>query len=769
MKSYYLNKEKPTNLDKIKKSFNLMSSTKFIGLENNYEVPLTERRHSNYNPIFRGKMNLLSSNNRSHNNNTLNTIDDNSISTSNIKLMNSTIIHRSVRKRLTQLNLENRIDYRLFKTISTTVDDNNETSTNNKSTSFKEIDKKNQNNSSKEISKSKIEEYKEEPIEKNSSESIPMEFKIANFIFGKKLYNYFKNQFYENLEFTETLEFKLSNSFYRYIKIILFETKKFENKVNIDQISKIINIEGDIFLEDLNDKERFKKKQNLKDNLNYEKDMLEKYYIQKFFEDITNIIEIRTDEGINKQVIYTKLPIMKFLSKETKKQFRKNANRDNEITKKNDLMKYIEYFIKEINYFKKIYYKWDYAFSKIDFKYMILLSYLYAIFYNLLLLLTIKGDNIISGLDKIKGRRQNELIINNLINNSINQWSLVYQIFDFIYLLLNIILILLWILYKLPLYYKIDQIKYKEIHLSKNKKLSFYDKIYILFKMGFFDRNYISMLMYEFIVNVICVVIKRTEMIYAFLLLPILYINKILKNIMISIRLNYHQFLLTFFLVFILAYIFSNFYFFFLNSDFYAELNYHNDNYCKTLVFTFLTALDGGLRARGGLGDLAKRISYSKNKNHYLFRIVIDDLFFLFIVIIMIDMVFGIIIKSFDVLRRRNQKYHKDKKNYCYICHSNRDSLEKSRLNFKDHINITHNLWNYVEYMISLKLKDVRDLNYINKYIREKIDKKDITWLPTYKDIINKRNEKYKDFDENNLIIFAENFCNYKIKSVDYN
>jgi hypothetical protein len=70
--------------------------------------------------------------------------------------------------------------------------------------------------------------------------------------------------------------------------------------------------------------------------------------------------------------------------------------------------------------------------------------------------------------------------------------------------------------------------------------------------------------------------------------------------------------------------------------------------------------------------------------------------------------------------------------------------------------------------MISLKLKDVRDLNYINKYIREKIDKKDITWLPTYKDII-KKNENYNDFDENNLIIFAENFCNYKIKSVDYN
>jgi len=770
MKSYYLNKEKPKNFEKIQKSMNLMSSTKFIEAENNYEAPLTERRNSNYNPIFRAKMNILNNNNKSHNNNTLNTVDDNSISTSNIKLMNSTIIHKTLRKKMTLLNLDNRIEFKLFKTISTTVDENNETITNNRSTSVKENDKSNSinYNNNKEINKSKIKKYKTETKESNLNESIPMEFKIANLIFGKKLYNYFKNQFYENLEFTETLEFKLSNSFYRYIKIILFDRKKFENKVNIDQIKKIIDIEGDIFLEDLNDKDRFKKP-NLKDNLNFEKDMLEKYYIQKFFEDITKIIEIRTDEGINKQIIYTKLPIMKFLSKETRKQFHKNANRDNETTKKNDLMKYIEYFIKEIKYFKKNYYKWDYAFSKIDFKYMTLISYLFALFYNLLLLLTIKGDNTISGLDKIKGRRQNELKINNLINYSVNQWSLIYRAFDYIYLILNLILILLWILYKLPLYYKIDQIKYKEIHICKNKKLSFYDKIYILFKMGFFDRNYISMLIYEFIINILCVAIKRSEIIYAFLLLPILFINKILKNIMISIRLNYHQFLLTFIFSFILAYIFSNFYFFFLNSDFYAELNYYNDNYCKTLAFAFLTALDGGLRARGGLGDLAKRISFSKNKKHYLFRIILDDLFFLSIVIIMIDMVFGIIIKSFDVLRHRNQKYHKDKKNYCYICHSNRDSLEKSRLNFEDHINIIHNLWNYVEYMISLKLKDIKDLNDTNKYVREKIDKKDITWLPTYKDINIKKDENYNDFDENNLIIYAENFCNYKIKSVDYN
>ena len=61
-------------------------------------------------------------------------------------------------------------------------------------------------------------------------------------------------------------------------------------------------------------------------------------------------------------------------------------------------------------------------------------------------------------------------------------------------------------------------------------------------------------------------------------------------------------------------------------------------------------------------------------------------------------------------------------------------------------------------------MKDIHDLNDVNQYIREKIDKKDITWLPTYKDIIKSDNNN-NDFEENNLVGFTENFGNYKIKA----
>ena len=217
-------------------------------------------------------------------------------------------------------------------------------------------------------------------------------------------------------------------------------------------------------------------------------------------------------------------------------------------------------------------------------------------------------------------------------------------------------------------------------------------------------------------------------------------------------------------LIFFIIYAFTNIYYFFYNSDFDDILDYYNDNYCKTLVFSFLNSLDYGLRARGGIGDSTKRISFLRDRKHYISRLIVDDIYFLLIVIVMIDLVFGIIINSFDELRHRNQKYNIDMENYCLICNSNRHLLEKMRINFDKHINKYHNCWDYVEYMISLKLKDTEELNELNQFIREKIERNDISFLPTYKDNPIKFNN-LNDFEDNKFIINNENLQSFQVKS----
>ena len=85
------------------------------------------------------------------------------------------------------------------------------------------------------------------------------------------------------------------------------------------------------------------------------------------------------------------------------------------------------------------------------------------------------------------------------------------------------------------------------------------------------------------------------------------------------------------------------------------------------------------------------------------------------------------------------------------------------RKDFNEHIKKTHNVWNYVEYMILLKLKDIHDLNAVNQYVRGKMDRKDTSWIPTYKDIIKENNV---DFEDKNLSVYHERVENYKMKSM---
>ena len=724
LKTYYLNEEKAklNNIEKIEKKFtnSEIMNNKDLNLNIiNKAKKHAKRYRSIYKIKFRPNMNKV--NKRFQFQNSINTD-----TSSNLKLINNP-----------NFLLKN-INHNSFIPV------NNNKSQNNL---FKKI-LTNDNNGFKK-SATQI-------TESNKRESKIFELKLTNLIFGKKIYNYFKNKINRNSDFLETLEFQLSNSFYRYIKIIKFHKKQSKNKLIDEEIQKYIEFERSGF---------FEKQNNNFNETNYENDLVEKYYIEKLFEEITRTVEIRTNDGINRLIIYTKLPIMKFLSKETKIEFNENVNRDNETTKKYDLMRYVEYFIKEIRYFKKYQNRWNVLFFKIDYYYLDVLSYFFALFYNIILLITLKGDNKISNIELFKQRRKSKTKISQLISNSILKWNLLYKINIYFNLILNGLLIVVWIVYKLPFYYEIDKIKYKEsLKSTKNKKLYLNDKIYILLKMSIFGRNYITMLLYEFIIYIIFISIKNTEIIHTILLLPILFFNKTLKSIIISIRINFKQFFVTFFLIFLIIYVFSNVYFFFHNSDFNTEIDYHEDNLCRTLVFSFLNALDYGLRARGGLGDSAKRISYMKNRRHYLSRLLLDDLFFVLIIIIMIDLVFGIILNSFDELRHRNQKYKSDMINYCLICHSNKKSLENIRLDFNDHVNNIHNVWNYVEYMISLKLKDFHDLNAINQYVRAKMEKKDITWLPTYKDKFNKK-DNYYDIDEKKLIVSIENVDNYKLKS----
>ena len=614
----------------------------------------------------------------------------------------------------------------------------------------------------------------------NSHKRLQLDFsnltKIKKVHFNHKVYSYFKHEYFHNNEFSNSNEFQLANIFYKYIKLISVQGK---NEESDDLINKVNNMTETEALKKFAKSYKLlnnKKNKNLEignlltENIKkFDNSFIEKFYVVKFFENITETVEVRMEDFSNQTVIFTKLPDIQYLSNDTKFEFEKNVKRTNETSKKNDLVDHVDLFIKEINFNKKITSKFNLFFGKINYDYIQWFSYFYALAINLFMIFTLKGDNRIMNPDDetIRIRRENPQEIDDLIKKSLNQWANKYDKLIIVFVIINFIFIISWIYFRMPLYYRLDKILYmEENNISNKNKLSLFDKIKIILIKSIWDRDYISTLIFEFIISLVGAIMHRGEIIYPFLLLAILDLNLDLKNIIISVKEKYKELGLTFLLMVLIMYMFSNIAFFFFDEDYAAEIEYQEDNVCSSLMFCFLTALDSGLRARGGLGDSGERISYARFPGHYVKRIITDDLFFFIVIIIMIDLVFGIVIEAFNHLGAKEQKQKNDVTNHCFICHINKATVEKNRQNFNEHRKKTHYLWNYVDYMISLKFSDIHDLNAINSYAREKLDNKDISWLPTYKDYSTGDEKRKIDENENELEIADENINKYQVKEV---
>ena len=163
-----------------------------------------------------------------------------------------------------------------------------------------------------------------------------------------------------------------------------------------------------------------------------------------------------------------------------------------------------------------------------------------------------------------------------------------------------------------------------------------------------------------------------------------------------------------------------------------------------------MTEIDYGFRYRGGIADLMLKISFQHNTAIWMARLFHDLAYFFLIIILMLEMIFGILIETFRELRIHQQNREMDMNEICFICGIKRDQLEKTSKNYEEHINHTHNVWNYVNYMIRLKFSNLQDLNAINSHAYELLNNNNITWIPFYKnELENEKNSEEDDKSDN--------------------
>jgi len=252
----------------------------------------------------------------------------------------------------------------------------------------------------------------------------------------------------------------------------------------------------------------------------------------------------------------------------------------------------------------------------------------------------------------------------------------------------------------------------------------------------------------------ICIGSRFHPLVAVFQILDIAIRADTIKQIYASISRNVFQFLWTLFLLVVTNVTYALIGFFFMNDKFQTT----DDEpivLCETAFACFLNVLNLGLRSGGGIGDVIGPQAYSHDDiGIFIARVIFDLSFFILMIILLLNLIFGMIIDAFGDLRDQKSSNDEDQKNVCFICGIERSEFEK-HVNFEKHTLEEHNIWSYVFYLVYLNEKQKiskTEMTDIENFVLEKYLIKNYEWIPVGKSLtLEKIFEKENVSKEDNI------------------
>nr|AAT47836.1 inositol 1,4,5-triphosphate receptor [Oikopleura dioica] len=245
---------------------------------------------------------------------------------------------------------------------------------------------------------------------------------------------------------------------------------------------------------------------------------------------------------------------------------------------------------------------------------------------------------------------------------------------------------------------------------------------------------------------------------YSVLLMDLVHREETLYNVIRSVTRNGRSIVLTAMFASILVYLFSIIGYLFFNDQCIVEIETTRrwteminetvdgfvhvvprvveeietieENHCETLLMSIITTFDQGLRNGGGIGDFLKRIS--KDDPQFLYRVLYDLLFYFGIIIIVLNLIFGVIIDTFADLRNEKQKKDDIIRNTCFICGLERRSFDNRSISFETHIQYEHNMWHYLYFIVHLRTKSQTEYTGPESFVSTLIQQNDLKWFPRH-------------------------------------
>jgi len=183
-------------------------------------------------------------------------------------------------------------------------------------------------------------------------------------------------------------------------------------------------------------------------------------------------------------------------------------------------------------------------------------------------------------------------------------------------------------------------------------------------------------------------------------------------NVVKAVTTNGKSLILTAILLIILIYMYT------IIGYFGVPTAYPGSN-CQNLYYCILFNINAGIRNGGGIGDVLNEVT-PQDGSVYFGRFFLDITFFLIIIILGLNIVFGIILDTFGELRDKKSFIEEDMRSVCFICGIDNDTFQRQASGFKHHIKHDHNMWRYLYFLIYLDNKDQDEYTFIEDYIAEK-------------------------------------------------
>jgi len=232
--------------------------------------------------------------------------------------------------------------------------------------------------------------------------------------------------------------------------------------------------------------------------------------------------------------------------------------------------------------------------------------------------------------------------------------------------------------------------------------------------------------LYYFGYLVFCLLaINYSDTFLTFLLLDIVVKNSTTRDVLNAVVFPRKQLMATLILGMFLGYIFS-FFFFYNFRDEMQDGAAKND--CDTLLHCMMSILSYGLRYGAGINE---QLEHTLDT-----RYVMDVLFFFIIMIIMLNVIFGIIIDTFSDLRSKKNERIQDTTEVCLICNIDKQTFDRaddSSVGFRNHVRNDHNMWAFVSFIIYLWEQDKDDDDGLEQFVRRSVENTDIGWFPLNK------------------------------------